>query len=64
MFAQWKKPLTKWKATYWVGEHICKWYSSKELISKTYKELIPFNIKKKKTEPHGRNKIKYKSEGE
>ena len=24
--AQWRKRLTKWKATYWMGKDVCKWY--------------------------------------
>ena len=30
-----------------MGEHICKLYDHKDLVSKLYKTLIQFNIKKK-----------------
>ena len=32
------------KATYWMGGDICKWYISKGLISKIYKELLLFIV--------------------
>ena len=37
------------KATYWMGEDICKRYIWYGLISKIHKELIQFNIKNKQT---------------
>ena len=35
------------KATYWMGEIICKWYTNKGLILNMYKQLIQLNINTK-----------------